>query len=107
MASPIQLIQIGTTVPSMVTCHPRRRRAACRRAIRKKSTAVIREKIRCVMVNIAEKIPSGYLFAEGCDRPVVVLVHPEYCVQICASKYIKLGCRRLHSGFKRETASVL
>ena len=26
-------------------------------------------------------LPSGYLlFAEGCDRLVVVLVHPEYCV---------------------------
>src|SRR5450759_4139353 len=49
MASPIQLIQIGTTAPSIVTCHPRRRRAAWRRAIRKKSTAVIREKVRCVI----------------------------------------------------------
>ena len=38
--------------------------------------------------NLAEKIPSGYLFAEGCDRLVIVLVHPEYCVEICASKQI-------------------
>ena len=38
--------------------------------------------------NVAEKIPSGYLFAEGCDRLVVLLVHPEYCVQICAPKHI-------------------
>ena len=28
--------------------------------------------------NLTEKIPSGYLFAEGCDRLVVVLIHPEY-----------------------------
>ena len=38
--------------------------------------------------NVAEKIPSGYLFAEGCDRLVVVCVHPKYSVQICVSKHI-------------------
>src|ERR1700693_258703 len=52
MASPIQLIQIGTTAPSIVTCHPRRRRTAWSRAIRKKSTAVTREKVRCVIFNL-------------------------------------------------------
>src|SRR6266852_8959341 len=43
---------------------------------------------RRTAADIAERNPSGHLFAEGCDRPVVVLVHPEYCVQICASKQI-------------------
>jgi len=38
--------------------------------------------------NLAEKDSSGHLFAEGCDRLIVVLVHPEYCVQICSSKKI-------------------
>jgi hypothetical protein len=38
------------------------------------------------MVNLAERIPLGYLFAESYDRFLVVPVHPEYLVQTCAAK---------------------
>src|ERR1700730_3719427 len=88
MARPIQLIQTGTTMFSTVTCQPKRRRIAWPSAISENTAAAMREKVRCVIFNLAEKIPSGYLFAEGCDRLVVVPVHPKYSVQICVSKHI-------------------
>jgi hypothetical protein len=34
----------------------------------------------CVIVDLADEIPSGYLFAEGCDGLVVFPVHLEYGV---------------------------
>ena len=38
------------------------------------------------MCDLAEKISLGYVFAEGCDRLLVVPVHPEYIVETRASK---------------------
>src|SRR6059058_122538 len=73
---------------STVTCQPRRIRIAWPRAISENTTAAMREKIRCVIFDLGGKIRSGYLFAKGCDRLVVVLVQAEYSVQICASKHI-------------------
>src|ERR1700732_4144836 len=55
MASAIQLIQIGTTASARVTCHPRRRRMACRRAISEKITAVVREKV-CWVISTSEEL---------------------------------------------------
>jgi hypothetical protein len=78
MASPIQPTQTGTTTFSTVTCQPKRRRIAWPRAISENIAAAMREKVRCVIVNLADRILSGYLFAEGYDRLVVIPVHSEY-----------------------------
>src|SRR5215471_19731790 len=33
-------------------------------------------------------IPSSYLFAKACQRFLVIRVHAEYSVQMCAPKYV-------------------
>jgi hypothetical protein len=89
MASPIQLIQRGTTTFPTVTCQPKRRRIAWPSATSENTAAAMRQKILGVISHVDEKIPSSYLFAEGCDRIVVVPVHLEYSVQIGVSEHFR------------------
>src|SRR5712691_3948827 len=50
---------MGTSMSPIVTCQPRRRRKAWRRAINEKSVAVMSEKVRCVISHLVLLQPLG------------------------------------------------
>src|SRR5207245_10563423 len=50
---------MGSTMSQIVTCQPRRRRKAWRRAINEKSVAVMSEKVRCVISHLVLLQPLG------------------------------------------------